>query len=341
MLQCHRLQSWRCRGFSHSSSHNHVSQRLGESRRCKLAKRARQQSAQTVASSDHASLLVNKVLEQIKDTDGGIGMSDHAKCQVDELLDQLKAIGKQQQPRPLSNPLLWGNYNVAYTSTGRAQSERGQPAGGRFRGRIGRALFRTTGVYQSVLQPDIATNKIEFRLFGLLPGSVALRGTVQPVGENEDTVKVFFQPPVLSIMNSIHIRIGPPSSVQLSTTYLDDRIRLGKGGRGSLFVFTRGGPADTAGMDQVGLKRTSPTGAVLLGAFFAALVLGAWSLFTTGSPVLQVTAVAMWVISGLMALVLRRGGIINPDDDKWQQQPQQQQPGNMQQSSSSNTAAAT
>lgn len=58
--------------------------------------------------------------------DGGIGMSDHAKCQVDELLDQLKAIGKQQQPRPLSNPLLWGNYNVAYTSTGRAQSERGQ-----------------------------------------------------------------------------------------------------------------------------------------------------------------------------------------------------------------------
>lgn len=50
--------------------------------------------------------------------------------------------------------------------------------------------------------------QIEFRLFGLLPGSVALRGTVQPVGENEDTVKVFFQPPVLSIMNSIHIRIG-------------------------------------------------------------------------------------------------------------------------------------
>lgn len=32
-------------------------------------------------------------------------------------------------------------------------------AGGRFRGSIGRALFRTTGVYQSVLEPDIATNK--------------------------------------------------------------------------------------------------------------------------------------------------------------------------------------
>jgi hypothetical protein len=34
-------------------------------------------------------------------------------------------------------------------------------AGGRFRGSIGRALFRTTGVYQSVLEPDIATNKVQ------------------------------------------------------------------------------------------------------------------------------------------------------------------------------------
>jgi hypothetical protein len=40
---------------------------------------------------------------------------------------------------------------------------------------------------------------------------------------------------------------GPPSSVQLSTPYLDERVRLGKGSRGSLFVFTRGGPADQAG----------------------------------------------------------------------------------------------
>jgi hypothetical protein len=40
---------------------------------------------------------------------------------------------------------------------------------------------------------------------------------------------------------------GPPSSVQLSTPYLDERVRLGRGSRGSLFVFTRGGAADEAG----------------------------------------------------------------------------------------------
>lgn len=33
-------------------------------------------------------------------------------------------------------------------------------AGGRFRGSIGRVLFRTTGVFQSVLEPDVATNKV-------------------------------------------------------------------------------------------------------------------------------------------------------------------------------------
>lgn len=53
----------------------------------------------------------------------------------------------------------------------------------------------------------------------------------------------------LSVCLSVIIIIaaGPPSSVELQTQYLDERVRLGKGSRGSLFVFTRGGAADTAG----------------------------------------------------------------------------------------------
>jgi hypothetical protein len=35
--------------------------------------------------------------------------------------------------------------------------------------------------------------------------------------------------------------------VQLTTTYLDERVRLGKGSRGSLFVFERTAAADAAG----------------------------------------------------------------------------------------------
>jgi hypothetical protein len=127
-------------------------------------------------------------------------------------------------------------------------------AGGRFRGRIGRTLFQTAGLFQSVLEPDIATNKVRrqgagcwrglqghthcylhvcsccapcapnealanmlvlpacvqvsFKLFGLLPGFVGLRGKVVPVGDTGDTVRVLFEPPVLSLGGCIHLRIG-------------------------------------------------------------------------------------------------------------------------------------
>jgi hypothetical protein len=63
-------------------------------------------------------------------------------------------------------------------------------AGGRFRNGIGRSIFRTSGLFQSVLEPDVATNKVQFNLLGLLPGAVGLRGRVVPMGERGDTVKV-------------------------------------------------------------------------------------------------------------------------------------------------------
>ncbi|GLI58830.1 hypothetical protein VaNZ11_000594 [Volvox africanus] len=264
---------------------------------------------------DEARHIVDEVLEAIKETDSGLQISPEARARVDSLLYRLEALGTTQQPRPLDNPLLWGNYNVAYTSVGRSQ-ERGEPAGGRFRGRIGRALFRTAGLFQSVLKPDIATNKVEFRLFGFLPGYVGLRGRVQPQGEHGDTVQVIFEPPVLSIANSLHLKIGKPSSVVLSTTYLDERVRLGKGSRGSLFVFTRGGAADAAGMGQVGLQRTSLTAAAAFTAFFVSLFLGGAALWVSGQLVLKAAALAMWLLGAGMGAVVRNGGLVMDREDE-------------------------
>ena len=48
-------------------------------------------------------------------------------------------------------------------------------------------------------------------------------------------------------MQGWQCRIGPESTVVLKSTFLDERVRVGKGSRGSLFVFTRGGAADAAG----------------------------------------------------------------------------------------------
>ena len=63
-----------------------------------------------------------------------------------------------------------------------------------------------------------------------------------------------FQPPCLHLGDDIDLAIGPKSSVVLTTTYLTPEVRIGKGSRGSLFVFTKGGEAATAGnyvLDQI------------------------------------------------------------------------------------------
>lgn len=60
--------------------------------------------------------------------------------------------------------------------------------------------------------------QVSFKLFGILPGSIGLRGKVIPVAAGEphgsgkagdrDTVEVLFEPPVLSLADCLHLRIG-------------------------------------------------------------------------------------------------------------------------------------
>lgn len=70
--------------------------------------------------------IVDEILQKIGNTDGGLTITADTRREVDDLLDELERRGLEQQPRPIQNPLLWGNYNVAYTSTSRATEQRGQ-----------------------------------------------------------------------------------------------------------------------------------------------------------------------------------------------------------------------
>ena len=51
-------------------------------------------------------------------------------------------------------------------------------------------------------------------------------------------IQVVFEPPELKV-GGLEFRYGGESEVQLQITYIDNKIRLGKGSRGSLFVFQR------------------------------------------------------------------------------------------------------
>ena len=104
------------------------------------------------------------------------GVEEAQTQQVDELVAKLEEIGKLQPP-PLKQEQVFGNYSVAYTSTGAGQ--RGAPAGGRFRGKLGRRIFKTRGLYQNVVKPKEVANLICFALIGLIKGAEPQRGQLQ------------------------------------------------------------------------------------------------------------------------------------------------------------------
>ena len=54
-------------------------------------------------------------------TDGGIDISAEKRSRVDAMFERLSEIGNGQEPRPLDSPLIYGNYEVSYVSSGKSQ----------------------------------------------------------------------------------------------------------------------------------------------------------------------------------------------------------------------------
>ena len=131
-----------------------------------------------------ADAVVAEVLATIADTDSGKTVTPEQRRATDANIALLEAVGATQTPNALTNPLIFGDYDVSYVSTGGKQI--GNPAGGRFRGGLGAALFRTVGLEQNLYQPDVVVNRVAFLVFGLIPGEVVLRGTFAPVEIEEE-----------------------------------------------------------------------------------------------------------------------------------------------------------
>lgn len=186
--------------------------------------------------------LVDSLLVQIGATDGGPDTEIEVRRSIDGIIRLLCERGRRQTP--LSDGRIFDQYEVAYTSSSGDQNRRGAPAGGRFRGRVGRLLFRSRGLYQHLYGPNVVVNLVAFRLLGLIPGAVGLYGKLTPIDDDEipNSIRVNFGRPRISF-GGLVFEFGPPSAVQIQTTYLDDRVRIGVGSRGSLFVFTKGGEA--------------------------------------------------------------------------------------------------
>jgi hypothetical protein len=200
------------------------------------------------------------VLEAAERTDRGSKSTPEIDTKLSEWIE-LKSNEYTKQKKLAKNDMnLFGNYDVSYAGPG--INQKGQPAGGAFRGTLGKLFFKTDKLLQNIIQNE--KNEIQVidvlkgRIFSFIPFRVILYGIATYLQEKdrntlskklnrnftESTIRADFEPPVICFGNewnkfSFSIRIGPKSNVALDTPYVDQRIRLGIGGRGSLFIFKR------------------------------------------------------------------------------------------------------
>lgn len=156
-----------------------------------------------------------------------------------------------------------GNYNVTHVIPSKPNEK---PVGGKWSRGPAQALLKTRRTLQHLLAPKVsgsvaeAVNVITLSaLRDLFQINVILRGDAfqltqderenivqerqTPGGLSPATVRANFDSPRIVVTRKdsclLNLSVGPTSSVILDTPYCDDCIRIGKGSRGSWFVFTR------------------------------------------------------------------------------------------------------
>ncbi|TKY58218.1 plastid-lipid-associated protein 8 [Spatholobus suberectus] len=170
--------------------------------------------------------LVASILSKVVQTDGGVLLKKEEHKEVAEVAQELQ---KYCVSEPVKCPLIFGEWDVVYCS-------RPTSPGGGYRSAFGRLFFNTKQMIQVVEAPDIVRNKVLFAVLGFLDVEVSLKGKLKAL--DSEWIQVIFEAPELKL-GSWQVQYGGQSEVKLKITYVDDKIRLGLGSRGSLFVFQR------------------------------------------------------------------------------------------------------
>ena len=266
-------------------------------------------------------------------SDFGLSLGPAERSRIDQFIDSTidSKVYTESKEEASLDERVFGNYIVSYSSDGRNQSQ-GSAAGGNFRGN---ALFRITGLYQHILRANpgdsdrrsIVVNYISGQFLFFFALSVILKGRVEILASADrrrlekmygnrlspSTVKASFDPPLLAIASRalpdspLVISIGPRSSVDLDTPYLDDRIRIGVGARGSRFLFTRTTEPASDAYKAILERSRRPITARFLGALLA----------TGGLVALRGLRRSLYIGASLIVvgllLAISRGGIERDD----------------------------
>ncbi len=164
--------------------------------------------------------------------------------QIEQLTTELEEVNPNPQPLLYATSLLNGNWLLQYSTAREIRSLSSLPLG-----------LKIGKVYQEI---DVA-NKSFFNLafvkhpLGLVSGSVKVTATFEPAPEETNKrINVNFDKRYLSIEKIFGIqtpKLNPIKEAEannpqgrvptLDVTYLDETLRIGRGGDGSLFILKR------------------------------------------------------------------------------------------------------
>ena len=265
-----------------------------------------------------ASPMSTRLLELVAPTDRGIDCTAEQRNEISSLIEALEA--SQVGADAFASDNLCRRTEVAYV--GQTSSKNANAAGGKYRGRLGRLLFQTDALFQHVLEENVAVNVVRFRLFGLLQGCAVLPGKWSRLpatelgdrGVSKNAVRVAFDQPRVAFGRLLNLQLGPTSEVTLDTTYLDDNVRISRGGSSGVpFVFRAdtcrdGAPLEAASTEWEAVAARRPLGKRSLVPTLLAGALGCWRVGRGGLSVARVLAVAL--AAAAAALLRSTGGIV-------------------------------
>lgn len=199
---------------------------LRTSATCVFKLNASSTAAQETENS--AEELVDSLLSMVEGTDRGAILSKEEHARVAGTVSKLEQFCI---PEPLKSPLIFGDWDVEYCSNPTS-------TGGYYRSAIGRLLLKTKEMAQTIQAPDFVGNKVAFSALNAIDGEVSLKGKFIPM--DNKWIQITFDSPYLKL-GPFEFRYGGQSSVKIAVIYVDSKIRLGRGSRGSIFIFKRCG----------------------------------------------------------------------------------------------------
>lgn len=158
-----------------------------------------------------AKQLVDDLIAVASKTDAGISASQSVRSEIDTLVEEVE---KYCPKAPLRSELIFGEWEVLYAS-------KPGTAGGPFRSPLGRIVFPGQKARQTIAPPDVVINEVSYKALGFVPGSARQEGEIETV--DEYTFKIIFP----QLANKMRAAGGPPERF-ITTTYLDDRIRIAR-----------------------------------------------------------------------------------------------------------------